>query len=402
MTLYSYTAKSSPQNITTGEIEAETEQEAVNKLSSKGLFPISVLRKEDVFNRRDILLFNKISAREVVLFTRQLSSLVNSGVNIVNALNIVSGQISNRYLKSIINDVISKIKEGNSLSESLSAYSSTFPELYISMIHAGEISGTLNRTLGRLADFMEKEEEFKNSIRAALTYPIFVLVVGIMTIMVLLIFVIPRLVRMFEDMGQALPLPTKILINTSDFFNSYWWFLLAILLIVIFVSRRIYQSVPGRAAWDSAKLKLIMVGPVTLKTEISRLSRTLSLLLSCGIGIVPSLDVAASVLGNQSLKSEIKKFKEQIINGASLSVSLRGSKLFPEFVTNIVTVGEETGSLDKSLERVADDYEKEIDSALKAFARMVEPIIILIVGLVVGFIVMSMLLPIFQINLLVK
>ncbi len=402
MPIYSYTAKSSPTQKIHGEIEAETEQEAINKISQKGLFPVSVLAKGLAPDKKDILSFNRIPNRDIVMFTRQLSSLIDSGVNIVNALNIVSAQTSNKYLKSILNDVSSRIKDGRSLSESMAAHAYVFGQLYTSMIHSGEVSGTLNKALSRLADFLEKEEEFKNSIRAALTYPLFVLAVGVLTIIILLVFVIPRLVKMFEDMGQALPLPTKILINVSGFLNSYWWLLLAAIIAGVFLLRRIYQSPQGRISWDTAKLRLPFIGAITLKTEVSRLSRTLSLQLSSGIGIVPSLDVVYSVLGNQLLKAEIKRFKEQIISGSSLSASLKTSKLFPEFMTNIVTIGEETGSLDKALARIADDYEKEVDTLLKNLARMVEPIIILFVGLVVGFIVMSMLLPIFQINLLVK
>ncbi|MFA6349347.1 MAG: type II secretion system F family protein [Candidatus Omnitrophota bacterium] len=402
MPIYSYTAKSSPTRKVQGEIEAETEQEAINKISQKGLFPVSVLVKGLAPDKKDILQFNRIPNRDLVMFTRQLSSLVDSGINIVNALNIVSGQTSNNHLKSILNDVSSRIKDGRSLSESMSAHPYIFTQLYASMIHSGETSGTLNKALNRLADFMEKEEEFKNSIRAALTYPLFVLAVGVLTIIILLVFVIPRLVRMFDDMGQALPLPTKILINISSFLNSYWWLLLAVIIAGVFLLRRAYQNPQGRVSWDAARLKFPLIGAITLKTEVSRVSRTLSLQLSSGIGIIPSLDVAYSVLGNQLLKAEIKKFKEQIINGSSLSASLKASKLFPEFMTNIVAIGEETGSLDKSLARVADDYEKEVDTLLKNLARMIEPIVILFVGLVVGFIVMSMLLPIFQINLLVK
>ncbi|MCX5712167.1 MAG: type II secretion system F family protein [Candidatus Omnitrophica bacterium] len=402
MPIYSYIAKSSPTQKIKGEIEAETEQDAINKISQKGLFPISVLTKGLAPVKNDILSFNRIPNRDVVMFTRQLASLVDSGVNIVNALSIVSGQTSNNYLKSILNDVSYRIKDGKSLSQSMSSHAYVFGQLYTSMIHSGETSGTLDKTLSRLADFLEKEEEFKNSIRSALTYPVFVLAVGVLTIIILLVFVIPRLVKMFEDMGQVLPLPTKILINISGFLNTYWWLLLAGVITLIFLLRRIYHNPQGRLGWDAARLKLPLLGAVTLKTEVSRISRTLSLQLSSGIGIVPALDVAYSVLGNQLLKAEIKRFKDQIISGSSFSASLKTSKLFPDFMTNIVSIGEETGSLDKALARVADDYEKEVDSLLKNLARMVEPIIILFVGLVVGFIVVSMLLPIFQINLLVK
>lgn len=402
MPTYVYTVKSGPKNTIQGEIEAETEQEAVNKLTEMGYFPVSVLPKDLHLHKRDIFRFAKIPNRDIVLFTRQLSSLIESGVNIIHGLNIVSGQITNKYLKSILSDVISKIKDGKSLSDSLANHPYAFSGLYTSMIHSGEVGGTLNVTLSRLADFLEKEEEFKNSLRAALTYPVFVLFVGTMTIIVLLTFVIPRLVNMFEDIGQVLPLPTRILITVSGFLRHYWWILLAGIFMLAFALRRLYHSPQGKLVWDRFKLKLALIGQITLKAEIGRLSRTLSLLLSSGIPIMPSLEISASILGNAVLKNEVTRFREEIINGSSLSHTMKASKTFPEFVTNIVTIGEETGSLEKSLLRIADDYEREVDRSLKTLARMLEPIIILVVGLVVGFIVLSMLLPIFQINLIVR
>jgi type II secretory pathway component PulF len=270
------------------------------------------------------------------------------------------------------------------------------------MIRTGEASGNLNETLKRLADFLEREDEFKNSIRSALVYPFFVFVVGVLTVCVLLVFVIPRLVTMFEDMGQTLPLPTRILIGVSSFFHDYWWVILAAILLLVFFLRRLYRSPQGRLSLDKLRLKIVMLGPLTLKTEISRLMRALSLLISGGIPITSALDISATIVENRILRAELYKFKDEIKNGSNLSTSLKNSKFFPEFVTNIVAVGEETGGLPRPLMRIADDYERELDRTLKSLARLIEPVIILFVGLIVGFIVISMLLPIFQLNLIVR
>lgn len=401
MPIYAYLAKIDPQNTIQGEIEAESGQEAVNKIGQAGYFPISVTLKDK--NSRALNKTPKrISKHDIVLFIRQLSTLVDSGVPIVSGLSIVIAQIPNPCLKVVLEDVVGRIKDGKSFSDSLATYPEVFPQLYTAMISSGEVSGNLKTALTRLADFLEKEEEFRNSVRSALVYPAFVFCVGVLTVIVLIGFVIPRLVNMFEDMGQVLPLPTKILIEASAVFNKYWIMIIAFAALIIFFLRRQYFSPPGRLAWDKFKLKLAVFGEITLKTEISRLARTLSLLLSGGLSVVPSLDVVSSIVENRVLKLEVKQIKDDIIGGLSLSSSIKKCKLFPNFVTNIVIIGEETGTLGKSLTRVADDYERDVDRSLKSLARMLEPIIILAVGLVVGFIVLAMLLPIFQMNLIVR
>jgi len=402
MPKYKYTAKSKPQRTIHGDIEAESEQDAINRLTKKGLFPLSVSPEDLSPDNRGLFSFKKITNKDIVLFTRQLSILIESGVNIITSFGIIIRQIPNPRLKAILNDVASQLKDGRSLSESLAEHPKVFFPLYTSMIHSGEVGGNIEQTLKRLAGFLEKEEEFKNSIRAALTYPLFILVIGALTVILLLTFVIPRLVSMFEDMGQILPLPTKILISASEFLQNNWWLILAVIIISIFALRRISCRPQGKSALDRFKLKLPKFGEIILKTEISRLMRTLSLLLLSGTPIISSLDISLSIVDNQILKLELQKYKERIAEGWSFSKCLNGSKLFPQFVTNIVSIAEETGTLEKSLMRIADDYEKEVDRTLKAFTRLLEPVIILAMGLIVGFIVISILLPIFQINLIVK
>ena len=402
MPRFIYTAKTHPQKTIQGDIEAESQQDAINKLSKMGYFPVSVAMEGSQPGRDGILNFRKVSANDIVLFTRQLSTLVESGVNILNGLNIVSTQLPNKYLKAILNDVISRVKDGKALSDALSAHPQLFSGLYVSIIRSGEASGNMDATLRRLADFLEDETELRNSVGAALIYPAFVFIVSALTVAVLLGFVIPRLVAMFTDMGQALPLPTRILINVSTFLRAYWWFILALILTAVFLLRRLHQRPRGKILLDGLSLRLPLLGEITLKTETGRLMRTLSVLLSSGMPIVYSMDVAISVIGNQILITEMQKFKEQIASGMSFSGCLKNSKLFPDFVTNIVTIGEETGALDKSLMRIADTYEKDVDRYMKALTRLLEPTIILVMGLIVGFIVISMLLPIFQINLIVR
>lgn len=402
MPIYTYTAKSHPHKTTQGEIEAESEQGAINKLTKMGCFPISLQVKTFSSDKQGPSYSGKISNRDLVLFTSQLAGLIEGGVNIVKGINIIANQTHNKYLQAVLTDVTARIKDGKFLSDSLAAHPNLFSAFYTSMIHTGEASGNLKFTLRHLADFLEEQQEFKDSLRAGLTYPLFILMVGAVTVFVLLTFVIPRLITMFEDMGQVLPLPTRILIGTSGFLRSYGWLIIAVIFILIFLLRRLNNNPSARIFLDRFKLKLWLFGEIMLKAEISRLMRILALLISGGIPIISSLEISSSIVKNQVLKSEIKKFKEQINNGKSLSVAFKGSEFFPELVTSIVAIGEETGTLDKTLKGIAQDYEKEVNRTLKALSRLLEPVIILTMGLIVGFIVLSMLLPIFQINLIVR
>ena len=402
MPIYTYIAKPKPNKTIRGEIEAESEQDALNRLSKSGLFPTSLKLKELTLDKESIFCFRKIPSRDIVIAIRQLATLSEGNVNILNGLTIISKQASNKYLRIVLTDVINKVRDGRPLSASLSLYPDVFPNLYTSLIHSGEAGGILDLALRRLADFLEKEEEFKNSIRAALAYPAFVFSVGALTVIILVGFVIPRMATMFEDMGQVLPLPTRILIGASNLLSSYWWFILAVGCIFVFLLRRLYRLPQARFVWDNFKLRLIILGGIILKADIGRLMRTLSLLLSSGVPVISSLDISTQVIQNQVLKVEAQKFKDELSSGSSLSQCLKDTKFFPAFVTDIVTVGEETGTLERALLRIADDYEKEVDRSLKTLTRLFEPITILAIGLIVGFIVLAMLLPIFQINLIVR
>ncbi len=401
MPKFVYTAKSNPGAVIQSVIEAESEQAAVSRLLEMEYFPISV-HPENTYLDKQQNRFKKVTRKDLVIFTRQLSSLIESGINILNSLYIITNQTANRYFKAILDDVSVKIKDGKSLSESLAVYDTIFPTLYTSIIHSGEASGNLEKVIKSLAEFFEKDEEFKAAIRASLTYPFFIAIVGILTVAVLMGFVIPKLVAIFVDLGQSLPLPTIILINTSKFLTSYWWVIFSVFFLSIFSLQRIYKTSFGKVFLDDLKLKIPLFGDIALKGEIARLTRTFSLLVSSGLAVVVALKVTISTIGNQVLKNELEKFREQIIKGSSFSNCLRSSKLFPSFATNIITVGEEGGNLEKSLSRVADEYDKDVDRSLKAITKLIEPVIILVMGVVVGFIVLSMLLPIFQINLVAR
>ena len=403
MSKYFYKVKINPTESKEGIIEAENRSQASIKLQEQGYFPIVIqdVSSADKTKTREGL-FGRVNLFELSIFTRQLASLLESGLTLMASLNTINKQTQNKILKDATEKVAEDVREGGSFSGALARYPKIFSVLYVSLVRAGELGGSLNTVLERLADFSEKEEETRSKVHSALVYPALILVVGFVTVFVLLSFVIPRLVGMFEDMGQALPLPTLILIKTSGFFKSFWWLILSAVAIFIFVLRRMMNNPNERERIDSAILKIPVAGLLVVKVQVARFARTLSMLLSNGVSILPALEVTKETITNQIIKGQVEDFEKKIRDGWSLSKSIRESSYFPGFVADIVATGEESGTIEKSLSRIANSYEREVDRLIKTATTLLEPTMILIMGLIIGFIVMSILLPIFQINLIMK
>ncbi len=389
-----------------GGLEAETEQEALAKLSQMGYFPLSIQREETSPQGqaapRSFRLFTRIRRRDITLFTRQLADLLESGLPLMRTLDVLREQMENPRLQEVLADLASQIRDGRSLSDALAIYPRVFSPLYVSMVRSGEVGGMLGEVLARLADFAEKEEELHVKMRSALAYPILILLVGMGTIAVLLIFVVPKLVLLFQEVGQILPLPTRVLIGLSQWFVSYWWLVVSIAGLGVFLVRRGGLSQGARLAIDRIKLRLPVCGSLIKKVEIARFARSLATLLSHGVPILQGMQVVVQAAGNELLRGELQQIGEQLKGGDSLSQGMRRGRIFPALVTHMVAVGEEAGSLDRSLFKIADTYEREADRAMKLMTSLVEPVMILIMGSLVGFIVIAMLLPIFEIDLLAR
>lgn len=389
-----------------GSLEAETEQEALAKLSQMGYFPLSIQREETSPQGqaapRSFRLFTRIRRRDITLFTRQLADLLESGLPLMRTLDVLREQMENPRLQEVLADLASQIRDGRSLSDALAIYPRVFSPLYVSMVRSGEVGGMLGGVLARLADFAEKEEELHVKMRSALAYPILILLVGMGTIAVLLIFVVPKLVLLFQEVGQILPLPTRVLIGLSQWFVSYWWLVVSIAGLGVFLVRRGGLSQGARLAIDRIKLRLPVCGSLIKKVEIARFARSLATLLSHGVPILQGMQVVVQAAGNELLRGELQQIGEQLKGGDSLSQGMRRGRIFPALVTHMVAVGEEAGSLDRSLFKIADTYEREADRAMKLMTSLVEPVMILIMGSLVGFIVIAMLLPIFEIDLLAR
>ncbi len=405
MPKYFYKAKKGPEEIVEGHIEAETEYTAVSKISQLGYYPIKVEKENARFQQRGFypsFFIGRVRLRDIAIFTRQLSELLGSGLTLLNALGVLYEGTENRYLKSVIQSVMADLKDGAPLSVALSKYPNIFSRLFTSMVHSGEIGGVLEDVLKRLSQFYEKEEEVKAKIQIAMAYPVLVSFVGLLTIFVLLSFVVPKLTMIFAEFGQILPLPTRALIKISDYFAEFWWLILLFFIIFIFLLIRLNKTKGGKLRFDRFILSIPAIGEFIKKVEIGRLTKSLATLLDNGVPILQSIEVVSDAVTNEVLKQELDRIGEQIRDGSSFSSAIRASPHFPIFVMNMIAVGEEGGRLEDALRKVADSYEHDADRLVKIMTSLIEPLMILGMGAVVAFIVVAMLLPIFQINLMVR
>ncbi len=405
MPKFFYKAKKGPKQIVNGVVEAETQAQALLKLESSGLYPMEIKEQHQKEKERKTPLSrfeHRVGYRDLAVFTRQISDLLGSGLTILSALEVLSQQVENRELKIITSSMADFVKDGGNFSEALNKHPKVFSNLYVSMVKAGEVGGILAPVLDRLADFTEAEDDLRTKVRSALAYPSLMGFVGLGTVLVLLIFVIPRLVSMFEDMGQVLPLPTALLVSISNFLINFWWLIAAVAAIVGFIIKRRISTKEGRLILHRVKMSLFLIGPIVKKAEIARFTRTLGALLANGVPILKALDVAAKTIENEVLKQDLERIAKEVADGADFSASLKINPIFPTFVTNMVHIGEKGGQLEKVLLKVADTYERDVGRAVKTLTSLLEPIMILMLGAIVGFIVISMLLPIFQINLLAR
>ncbi len=412
MSTFNYEAKKGPKEVVKGTVEADSKESAVDKIGQMGYVPISIAPaasetpvrkpsdKEDSSpkGQKQPVLPGKVKGKDLTIFIEQLSSLIKSKVPILEAIEVLHEQIDSPALKTIIVDIQKEVRDGNTLSYALNKYPKVFPVFYVNMIESGEAGGVLENTLIRLADFRNKEEEFRNKVVSALAYPAFIMVVGACTILALFVFVIPKMVSLFSDMGQAMPLPTRLLLSLSNLIRNYWYWIAIAGASVIFFIKRSGRNKSEKIIIDRFKLKAPLAGDFIKKTLIARFCRTFSLLLVNGIPILQAIKITIPTVDNELFKLELEKVHKNIIDGMSLEQSMKKSDWFPRFMTNMLAVGEKGGNLEEALLDIANFYEREIDKATKVITSLLEPAIILVTGIIVGFIVFAMLLPIFQLN----
>jgi type II secretory pathway component PulF len=399
MPTFTYKAKQGPDRTEEGEIDAASQAEAADILNGRGLVPITI--KEGTVVRREgrrRRWSRRITRREVVVFTYQLASLTRSGVPILRALATIRDQTEHPRFKELVGGIERRIRDGEMLSDAMRGYGAQFPELYVSMVRSGESGGVLDTVLTRLAEAMDQEEDMRRRVQSAMAYPMLTLVMGILTVFILLTFFLPRVLSLFDEY-EKLPLPTRILVEMSQFCENHWYWLVLGIALVAALFRRMATHERGRLYVDGVKLKLPLFGSFMLLTDIARFSRTLALLLKSGLSIDRVLILGSQTVSNQVLREEIEGVRRQTISqGMPFSEGVKRARHFPVFVANMCAVGEEAGRLDEALDEVAAFYERQIDRQCQLAISLLEPILILVVGALVGFIVAAMLLPIFELG----
>jgi len=406
--VFEYRGMTSQGKSVSGIVDADSARMARQKLRAEGIYPTDIyLEKESrkAGLSREISLerlFQHVGKQDVAILTRQLGTLLRAGLTLVTSLNALADQIDNPRLKKAVTRVRERVNEGSSLADALREFPGIFPDLYVSMVRAGEASGALELVLLRLADYLESQVRTRRRIIGALVYPAVMTLVGVAVLSVLFAFVIPKFVAIFAELQQTLPLPTVVLIETSHFVRSYWYALAALLALAFWAVRR-YRATPrGREVYDRILLKVPVFGRLILLGTIIRFSRTLASLLSSGVPLLKAMDILTAVVNNTVFAKAISGARESVTEGASLSEPLRRSGIFPPIVIHMIASGEQSGQLEEMLTKVAEIYEEETETLTSTLMSLLEPFLILGMALVVAFVVISILLPLLEMNQIVR
>ena len=403
MPTFSYKVKAGDGKITSGAIDADAPRSAIDRLRAQKLVVLEIAEKKaGLADKFKGFLKGKVSSKELTLFSRQLATLVAAGVPIVQSLSILEGQAESKTFHEVLTSVKADIEGGLSISDALKKHPRAFPDLYTSMVKAGEIGGILDSILERLSVYLESSEALKGKVKSAMTYPIVVLSICAAVTIFLLIFVIPTFKSIFASFHSALPAPTQALLDLSDFLRHNFWIIFVVPIAAWRGFKVAYANPKSRRWIDGQILKLPMFGVILRKFAIARFSRTLGTLVKSGVPILQALETVAQTAGNTIIEDAILSARQAIKEGGHLSEPLKKSGIFPTMVTSMISVGEETGNLDQMLQKIADFYDGEVDAAVKGLTSMIEPIVIVIMGIVIGSIVIAMFLPMFDMDELVS
>lgn len=396
MPVYKWVAETKKGKNIKGELEAGDERIARLQLKRRNLTVKKIKKKpKDLFE--DVAFMQpKITAKDVVIFTRQFSTMIDAGLPLVQGLTILAEQTENKTFQKILKQVTRDVEGGSSLAEALKRHPKVFDALYHNLVAAGEIGGILDTILQRLAAYIEKAEKLKSRIKGAMTYPIIVVAIAVLVISVILIFVIPVFQEMFSSFGSALPAPTQLVVNMSDFLKGNIHFVIGALIVLIIAFKKYRNTKKGRKQTDSLALKLPVFGDLLKKTAVARFTRTLGTMISSGVPILDALEIVAKTSGNVVLEEVIYDVRSSIAEGQTIAEPLSEADIFPRMVVQMISVGEATGALDTMLSKIADFYDDEVDTAVEALTAMLEPLLMVFLGGAIGGLVVAMYLPIFQ------
>ena len=403
MPLYEYNALDKKGKSCKGVVDADSEHSAGSKLRRSGKYPVTI--QESLSGKKSgqppllgRTLFERITTDEIHVVTRQLATLIGAGIPLVNALASLVEQSANPALKRVLGSIRDSVNEGSTLTLALAQHPKLFSNIYINMVRSGEASGSLEVVLERLADFGENQKALHAKFKTALIYPIFMAFIGTGILIFLMSYIVPNITQVFIDMERVLPLPTRVLILVSDLLKNYWW-LGVLLCAALVVMGRIFLARPvGKKIGDNLKLNFPIIGPVNRKIVLARFASTLGSLLSSGVPLITSMQIVSSLVNNSLVGDDIDKAIDKIKKGRSINSSLESSSWFPPLFLQMIAVGEQSGQLEAMLEKISKAYSREVESAVMGLTALIEPIMISAMGAAVGFVVLSILLPIFEMN----
>ena len=394
MNTYSYRAMKDDGKKLEGMYEANSRDEVVEMITANGFYPLKV---EEVTKgkKTEIRLNNRVTTKDLAIFCRQLYTMLDAGVSITNSLNMLAMQLPSPRLRTILSKIEESVKKGEMLSVAMKRYKE-FPQLLISMVESGESTGSIDTMMLRMASHFEKETKTNNKVKSAMIYPICLAVVAVAAVMFILTFVMPTFAELFEENGADLPFITSAMIGASDFLKSYWFIIVAIIAIIVVAIKAYAETEDGKVRFSALALKFPIVANLNKKVIVARFTRTLATLLSAGISLVQALPIVSAVLGNRIAQQDLDRIRERVVRGDGLSAPIAESDIFPDMLASMVRIGEESGALDDILNKTADFYEEEVDQAITQTTELMQPIVIVIMGIVVGIMVMGIMLPMFD------
>ncbi|MGD0947920.1 MAG: type II secretion system F family protein [Candidatus Binatia bacterium] len=402
MAVFRWQGVSARGEVLAGEMEAPTRDAVLVRLRSQRIQPLpaKVKEKGTGFGREISIpgFGESIKSRDIVIFTRQLATMIDAGLPIVQCLDVLGAQSPNKKLRAVIKQIKDEVEAGSTFTDALRKHPKLFDDLYVNMVAAGEVAGMLDTILHRLAGYTEKAMKLKSKIKGAMIYPATIVTVAVGVTAILLVFVIPVFAELFESFGQSLPAPTQFTINLSNFTVAYFKYMVGVVIAAAVVCRQLYRTEGGRLSFDHFFLQLPVFGDLVRKTAVARFTRTLSTLLSSGVPILEALAITARTAGNKVVERAVLATRVSISEGRTIAEPLGQSKVFPPMVCQMIAVGEATGALDSMLQKIADFYEDEVDNAVANLTALMEPLVILFLGVVVGGLVISMYLPIFKLG----
>ena len=404
MATFAYVGRTRSGAVKKGELSAKTRDEAVDQLRKQSVVVTSLEEKKGGaggFDLSKISFGSGLTDKDLVVFTRQFGTMINAGLPLVQCLEILSTQSENKVLRETIGEVKTQVEAGSTFSDALRRHPRVFDDLYVNLVHAGEVGGLLDTILTRLAKYIEKAMKLKGQIKSAMIYPAAILGVAVVVIAVLMIWVIPIFAKMFNELSggkMGLPGPTQLVIDISNMFTSYWWAMLIGTGAIVFGTKKYYSTPKGRMVIDKLLLKAPVFGDLIRKASVAKFTRTLGTLLASGVPLLDGMTICAKTAGNKVIEETLINARISISGGKTIADPLAASGVFPKMVTHMIAVGESTGALDAMLGKIADFYEDEVDQAVASLTSLLEPIMMVFLGIVIGFIVVAMYLPIFKMS----